>query len=115
MSTTSTPATTATPATHKFAITLDEATGQVSAVHRCTVNIGGALISHSRDVEMSAEVAAAMKQFLDGNRAEVEKEALALAMSHIAATSGKKQPGVKRLTVHGALGPIGTNSAEAPS
>ena len=92
---------------HFARIDFDEATGAVAALHRCTVTVGGLPISHSREIELGPDAAAALKTVLDANRELLEKEATALALSHAAAVSGKAQPGVTPLKVGGSLGALG--------
>jgi hypothetical protein len=99
-------------AKHSLRIDFDEATGTVTAVHRCTVDVGGLPVSHSREIDLGADAATALKGVLDANRALVEAEATGLAISHAAAVSGKSQPGVKKLSVGGSLGALGASEAK---
>jgi hypothetical protein len=94
-------------ATHKLTITYDEATGEVTAVHRCAVAVGPTVVGHARDVELDAGAAAVLKAVLDANRKTVEAETQILAVSHAAAVAGKKQPGVTPLMAGGRLGALG--------
>lgn len=97
-------------ARHSLRIDFDGAA--VAAVHRCTVDVGGLPVSHSREIDLGAGAAEALAGVLDANRELLEREATALAISHAAAVSGKAQPGVKKLSVGGALGAIGGAKAE---
>ncbi len=95
------------PATHSLRIDFDEATGEVVALHRCAVQLGGHTVYHARGVALGADAAAALKAVLDANRELIQMEAGALAVAHVAAVAGKAQPGVKTLTAGGSLGALG--------
>jgi hypothetical protein len=97
---------------HSLRIDFDESSGAVAAVHRCTVDAAGIPVSHSREIDLGADAAAALKGVLDANRELVEREATGLAISHAAAVSGKVQPGVKKLAVGGSLGALGGSEAK---
>lgn len=99
-------------AKHSLRIDYDEATGTVSAVHRCAVEVGGITVGHSREIDLGPDAAAALTAVLNSNRETVEGEAQALAISHAAAVTGKSQPGVKKLAVGGTLGALGGAAAE---
>lgn len=99
-------------AAHTLRIDYDEATGAVTALHRCTVTVAGLPVGHSREIELGADAAAALKVILDANRELLETEAARLAVSHAAAVSGKKQPGVTKLAVGGSLGALGGADAK---
>jgi hypothetical protein len=99
-------------ATHKLQITFDEATGRVSAVHRCTAEVAGHQTTHAREVELSGDAAGALKSILDANREAVESETLALGVAHVAAVTGKGPKGVTPLKVGGSLGAVGGADAK---
>lgn len=92
---------------NKFQITFDEGSGELKATHRCTVELNGLSVGHSREIELSPEVETAMRAFIDQSRSEVEEEAKALAVSHSAAVTGKVIVGVKRIKVGGSLTGVG--------
>jgi len=93
-------------AAHKLRITFDEATGEVRIDHRCTVEVGGHAVSHAVEFDHAAPdaLAAELKKWVDANREAMEKDAGLLAVRHVAAVTGKNEPGVKRVAVGGSLG-----------
>lgn len=60
---------------HKLTITYDDRTGTVTAVHRCTVQIGDRTVGLSRDLDPDPALAAVLKACVDQNRASLEAEA----------------------------------------
>lgn len=100
------------PATHKLQLTFDTATSELRAVHRCTVEVGGQFVSHAEPVELGEEVGAAMRGMIEQNAAAMESIAGTLAVRHVAASTGKDEIGVKRLTVAGSLTSKGDAAAK---
>lgn len=96
-------------AAHKLQLTYDESTGEVRIVHRCTVTLGGHAVSHAAEVppDDADALAATLKAWIDANREQVESDAGLLAVRHVAAVTGKDEPGVKKIAVGGSLGPVG--------
>lgn len=101
-------------AAHKLQVTFDEATGEVRITHRCTVVVGGHTVSHAVEVAPDDRdaLAAALKGWIDANREQMEKDAGLLAVRHVAAVTGKDEPGVKRIAVGGSLGPAGGSAVK---
>lgn len=98
-------------ARHKLQIVYDDATGTVTASHRCAVEAGGREVSHARPVELAGDAAAALRAFVDQNRAAMEQETGLMAVRHAAAVSGRVQPGVTPLKAGGSLGSLGAAAA----
>lgn len=96
-------------ARHTLRIDYDDATGELTVTHRCAVEVGGQAVSIAEQVMPSdaAGSAAALKGWIDANRAEMEAAAQRAAIQHAAAVAGKVKPGVKQLKVGGSLGPAG--------
>ncbi len=99
-------------ASHKLQLTFDTATGTLAVVHRCTVEIGGHTVSHAEPVALEGDVAEAMKGMIEQNAAAMEAATTKLAVRHVAASTGKDEPGVKRLTVGGSLTGKGNTAAK---
>jgi cell division septation protein DedD len=98
-------------ASHKLKIVYDDATGTVTMSHRCTVEVAGVAVGSELPIDPPAGVAESCRTFLDLNRAEVEAEANAAAVQHVAALAGKRKAGVKTLKVGGSLGSGGASEA----
>lgn len=96
---------------HKLQIVYDEAAGTVAAVHRCTAEVAGQVVSHAREVELGPGAAAAMAALLDPNREVMEQEAAELAVAHAAAQAGRLKPGQHALKIAGTLGAVGGSEA----
>lgn len=94
-------------ADHKLTISYDDATGKLTAAHRCAVDVAGVRSSHARDVDLSPDAVDALRAILDLNREQMEAEAAALGVAHAAAVLGKQKPGVKTLKAGGSLGGLG--------
>jgi hypothetical protein len=58
---------------HKLQITLDEATGTLSCVHRVSAETPAGIVSHGEDVPLEPGAADALKAIIDSNREEMEK------------------------------------------
>ncbi len=100
------------PATHKLQLTFDTATGELRAVHRCTVEVGGQSVSHAEPVVLGEEVGEAMRGMIEQNAAAMEAATGSLAVRHVAASTGKDEIGLKRLTVAGSLTSKGDAAAK---
>lgn len=96
-------------AAHKISLTYDEAADTLTVHHRTCVAIGQIVVSHEEPVELAdpAAVTATLKDWIDTNRAEMDKTAQLLAVRHLAAIEGKEEPGVKRIKLGGTLGAAG--------
>lgn len=102
-------------ATDKLQVTLD-ADGTLRVSHRCAVEIGGHVVSHSEDIELPEASSAALKNALASivaaNKEEMEKRTKLLALQHAAAIAGQLPPNTKRLTFAGEIAPVGNLTKE---
>lgn len=99
-------------AKHTLRIDFDDATGEVSVVHRTTVSVAGQPIAFAQPVDLAdADAAkATLKALVDGNREAMEKAAGAAAIQHAAAVAGTSKH--KQIKLGGTMGPVGGTKAE---
>jgi hypothetical protein len=94
----------------KLQVALD-ADGTLRVSHRCSVEVGGHVVSHSEDIELPEASAAALANGLASivaaNAEEMAKRTQVLALQHAAALAGQLPPNTKRLTFAGEIAPVG--------
>lgn len=94
---------------HRIRIDYDEATNELSIVHRVAVEVAGHNVRWSEVVELISPTATidALKAMIEGNRTEVEARAQESAIQHVAAVTNQPTHKHKRIKLSGKMGPMG--------
>lgn len=98
---------------HSLKIFFDEDTEELKLTHICATEIAGHNVSVSEEVNLEDKEGSinTLKSIIEDNREEMEKHSKQMAITHVAAVTGKVKQGVKTLKIARSLSPSSTSNS----